>query len=101
MKLREHAKIEWPPGMPPHGGWTGTGRLSPDLMTIVLKKAEISIEEHRLKLTGEYKGDVWTSLFKFDDSGLIQNLCDTLNKCRDQTIAEVAECEVNQDLRTT
>lgn len=101
MKLREHPKIQWPPVMHPHGGWTGTGRLWPDLMTIVLKKAEPSIEEHRLKLTGECKGDVWTSLFKFDDSGLIQNLCDTFNKCRDQTIAEVGECEVDQNLRTS
>jgi hypothetical protein len=100
MKLQEHPKIEWPPGMHPHGGWTGSGRISPDLATIVLRKAELSIEPNRLKLTGEYNGDVWTSLFTLDDAVLIHNLCETLNKCRGQPIAEVGTCEVDQDLRT-
>jgi hypothetical protein len=100
MKLQEHPKIEWPPGMHPHGGWTGSGRMSPDLATIVLMKAEPSVERNRLRLTGEYKGDVWTSLFKLDDAALIHNLCETLNKYGGRSIAEIGTREVDEDLKT-
>ncbi len=101
-RLRDHAKLRWPPGVEPNPPWAGPGAEFPEPGMVVLTGVElVRPDAHapaHLTLAGNYDGNLYRTTLTLEDAALLPNLCVTLGKCVGRTIADVGNFEVDDSL---
>lgn len=101
LRLRDHPKVRWPPGVEPNPPWAGPTPEFPDPAQVVLTKVEL-VEDKRagrhLTLTGTYDGNLYRTTLTVDDSSLLNNLCKSLGRCVGETMAEIGSHEIDHAL---
>ena len=104
MKLGDHPRLHWPPGVEPNPPWAGPGAEVPDPSHIVLTKVELAeADKHaprHLILTGTFRGNIYRTTFTTDDRELLNNLAELLRKCVGETIYQIGALQVDRSIHS-
>ncbi len=102
LRLREHPKVHWPPGIDPNPPWAGPSPEIPDPSHVTLTDVQLvegdKHAQHHLTLTGTYHGNVYRTTLSVDDPLFLRNLCKSLGKCLGETIAEIGSHHIDRSL---
>jgi hypothetical protein len=102
IRLRDHSKVHWPPGIEPNPPWAGPSPEVPEPREVVLTEVHL-VEADRnaprhLMLSGTYHGNVYRTTMMLDDPTLVPNLFRSLEKCVGESIAEAGSHFVDSKL---
>ncbi len=102
VRLRDHSKVHWPPGIEPNPPWAGPSPEVPEPREVVLTRVELVEPDRRaprhLTLAGTYDGNTYRTTMTLDDTALLPNLFRSLRECVGESIAEAGSHFVDKDL---